>query len=481
MEVLFHLDRMTMSLNKKVNSEYHNSNDFLSSLSLDENLVLHGEIKREIVVQQTDITNILTNTFGDYVLQICQEKRKIFISSSSASLNFLRDGNLHSEEEILKIMKYNDEYLNEVKILGISYASKQNMFTDKVVSLLPGSIIILNNNNDCVHSASWFDIYENNVAIFSLAKMSISIRNYFKGKTCTLLTSGGVDTALLLYNLKGLNSVDFVSYRFDTTGGNNTPEDAKNLLSMIYGGYNYDHSVYETKKFKSTSKRLCLPDVDEHLCSIRNLTEKEHCVVSGQNSDGIIAPGFVKGESLVSYFKNWGIVGAFKSLLVNFLLYAYQSRLIRGPVSLIIMVLNPLVLILISRQFELSSWGFYAGLQSSIPFLIKKTECAQLRKNYNKLKKYYAGEDTESYAFIIYLRQYTYCLAAIQNQRGTTTSGYRYVLPFQSAQFIGYSVNRRLGLKDIVSPKHELISYISSVVPDLTWKFYHRNELSHRD
>ena len=465
-----------MSLNKKVNFEYHSSTDILNSLTLDENLILHGELRKELIPLNANLINILTNIFGDYILQISEEDRKIFISSSSASLNFLKDGKLYSEEKILKMMNYNKEYLNDVEVLGISYASKQNMFTEKVVSFLPGSIIILNNNNDFIYSRSWFDIYENNPGIFSLEKMIASVRSHLKDKTCTLLTSGGVDTAFLLCTLKDINSIDFASYYFDETGGNNAPEDAKGLLNIIYKNGKYDHSVYREKNFKTNSKRLRLIDVDEHLCSIRNLTKKEHYVVSGQNSDGIIAPGFVKGESLISYFKNWGIIGAFKSLLVNFLLYAYQKRLIIRLLSLIIILINPLIGLFSLRKLELSSWGFYAGLQSSVPFFINKNECVQLRENYNELKNFYAGKDTESFGFLIYLRQYTYCLAAVQNQRGTKSSGYRYVLPFQSAQFIGYSVNKTARLKNIWSPKSELISYISRAVSDFSLKFYHRNE-----
>ena len=480
MEVLFHLDRMTMSLNKKVNFKYHSSSDFLNSLSLDENLVLHGEISEELVVQHTSITNILMNTFGDYVLQVCEEKRKIFISSSSASLNFLKNGKLHSEEEILKLMEYSDKYLNEVEIHGICYASKQNMFNDEVKSLLPGSVLILDNNNICVYSASWFDCYTAGVFDYSLFNSQTCIENYFKDKSCTLLTSGGVDTAYLLHCLKDVDPIDFVSYRLEETGGNNAPEDAKNLLGKMYAGKNIEHATYQLTSIKPISRRLRLYDVDEHLCTTRNLIDKEVYIISGQNSDSIIAPGFVKGDSLVSYFKNWGTIDAFKALIVNYLLYAYQNKLMKGCLSLTFTILNPIVLRLTSRKFEFSSWGFYAGLQNSIPFLIGKTECKLLRKNYSELEKNYVGADKESWAFLIYLRQYTYCLADVQNQRGTSTSGYRFVLPFQNAQFIGYSVNKKSQVRDIVSPKNKLIAYLSRRVPNLALKFYNINEKTRR-
>ena len=82
---------------------------------------------------------------------------------------------------------------------------------------------------------------------------------------------------------------------------------------------------------------------------------------------------------------------------------------------------------------------FYAGLSKSVPFFVDKLECSQLRKTLMSCDEIMLEQISKAFSFLIYLRQYTYGLAAIQNQRGTDTEGYRYVLPFQCAQFIGFS------------------------------------------
>ena len=66
------------------------------------------------------------------------------------------------------------------------------------------------------------------------------------------------------------------------------------------------------EKTQVLSKRLRLEDVDEHLCLTKNLTDQSVYIISGQNSDSIIAPGFIKGLFL-NYFMNWGMTGALKS------------------------------------------------------------------------------------------------------------------------------------------------------------------------
>ena len=148
--------------------------------------------------------------------------------------------------------------------------------------------------------------------------------------------------------------------------------------------------------------------------------------------------------------------------------------------KLILVLLNPILKKFYSKRIELSAWGFYAGLSKSVPFFVDKLECSQLRKNFDELRRNYVGTDLESFSFLIYLRQYTYGLAAIQNQRGTDTEGYRYVLPFQCAQFIGFSANKKSKLADIISPKMDLIKYLTQRVPNLRGKFYHKNKRNSR-
>ena len=112
------------------------------------------------------------------------------------------------------------------------------------------------------------------------------------------------------------------------------------------------------EKTQVLSKRLRLEDVDEHLCLTKNLTDQSVYIISGQNSDSIIAPGFIKGDSLLSYFMNWGMTGALKSFFVNFLLSTYEKKVVRKMLKLILVLLNPILKKFYSKRIELSAWGF---------------------------------------------------------------------------------------------------------------------------
>ena len=61
-------------------------------------------------------------------------------------------------------------------------------------------------------------------------------------------------------------------------------------------------------------------------------------------------------------------------------------------------------------------------------------------------------------------------LGCNSESKRTDTEGYRYVLPFQCAQFIGFSANKNK-LADIISPKMDLIKYLTQRVPNLRGKF----------
>ena len=68
--------------------------------------------------------------FGDYVLEFSDSNYTIFLSSSSASINFIWDGVLYSEEKLLNYLDYNDNYIRQVDLL--EFHMRQNLVCSQI-------------------------------------------------------------------------------------------------------------------------------------------------------------------------------------------------------------------------------------------------------------------------------------------------------------------------------------------------------------
>ena len=159
---------------------HEGSRKFINSLRDMKNLKIYGELEHKVVLECANLTNVLELNFGDYVLEFSDSNYTIFLSSSSASINFIWDGVLYSEEKLLNYLDYNDNYIRQVDLLGISYASKFSMFTDQVSSLLPGFILVFDAHKNLIYSASWFDCYTDNSSTYSLTQLQSCLQSYFK-------------------------------------------------------------------------------------------------------------------------------------------------------------------------------------------------------------------------------------------------------------------------------------------------------------
>ena len=455
---------------------FGNSEVFLSELTLQSVLEVYGDLDIEAIVRSGNIPQILINMFGDYIIKAKKDSHNVYISSSAASLSFIFNNKVYSEEDMIKIKGYSRGYLKNINVLGMSYTSKCNMFGGGVVTLLPACILIIDRDGNVMQNTSWYDMLVNRPNKFSLDQMKSSVYQYFKNKKTFLLTSGGVDTAVLITSLKSIKDIRYATYYFETTGGNNSPEDARRLLDTMCMEGSYQHVIYRTKCFDRVDKKIYEQDVDFDLMKRLKLTETKTYVASGQNSDSIIAPGFVKSDSFWSTYRNWGFIGGSKGMLVNTLLVFFRWNFSRICFKQLAILINFFFKLFSDIVIDYSARGFYFGLYNTVPFIYSNKNITQeLIQSYENINKLFLNGIKEDNDSLVLLRLYSYSVYAMQNQRGVNTKGYRYILPFHSAQFIGYCLNRKFNISEIWSPKLAMIDFLRKEGLSKGFSFYRKN------
>ena len=454
---------------------FNNSEKFLSKLTYEMISRVYGDLDLEALKTSKDISEVVIQKFGDYVLEAKEDQFNIYISSSAASLSFVTDGELYSEEDMIILKAYSSEYLEDIQKLGMAYAPKTKMF-DNALTLLPGCILVVNATGDEIQNTSWYDMLSNKPNTFSLAQMKISVYKYFKSKKTFLLTSGGIDTALLISALKSIKDIRYATYYFETTGGNNSPEDARHLLDNMGIDGGYQHDIYRTKWLDRVDKKIYEPDVDFDLMKRLKLTETKTYVASGQNSDSIIAPGFVKSDSFWSTYRNWGFIGGSKGMLVNTLLVFFRWNFSRICLKQLAILINLFFKLFSDIVIDYSARGFYFGLFNTVPFIYSNKNITQeLIQSYEDISKLFLNGIKENNDSLVMLRLYSYSVYAMQNQRGVKTKGYKYMLPFHSAQFIGYCLNRHFKISEIWNPKIAMIYFLRKEGLSRDFMFYRKN------
>jgi hypothetical protein len=455
---------------------FNNSENFLSKLTPEMILEVYGDLSIETLDECKNISNVLIDTFGDYIVKAKQDLFNVFISSSAASLSFIFKGEIYTEEEMIILQGYSREYLKDIENLGKSYAPKNKMFGYDVVTLLPGCILIIDQDGKEIQNTSWYDMLLNKPDKFSLKQMKSSAYKYFKNKKTFLLTSGGVDTAVLINILKNIKDISYASYYFEYTGGNNTPENARELLDTMYIADDYRHDIYQYKSLHKIDKKIYGQDVDFDLMKRLNLIDTKTYVACGQSSDSIIAPGFVKSDSLISTFKNWGFIGGVKSMVVNAMLVFFRWNISRIVLKTLFIIPNIFLKLFSDKVIDYSVRGFYYGLFNTVPFIYSKNNINQeLEKSFKNINKLFLNEIKDDSVSLILLRIYSKSVYAMQNQRGVETKGYKYLLPFHSAYFIGYCFNRKFSMSEIWKPKEDLIKFLHKEGFPKDFLFYRRD------
>ena len=455
---------------------FDNSEVFLSELTLQSVLEVYGDLDIESVYSSENIPEILINTFGDYIIKAVQYSASVYISSSAASLSFIFNGLVYSEEDMIKIKGYSGEYLEGINKLGMSYTPKNKMFGPDVATLLPGCILIIDRDGNLIQNTSWYDMLANRPNYFSLTQMKSSIYQFFENKKTFLLTSGGVDTAVLIALLKSIKDIRYATYYFETTGGNNSPADARRLLENMCIDAGYQHDIYRIKWLDRVDKKIYEQDVDFDLMKRLKLTETKTYVACGQNSDSIIAPGFVKSDSLWSIYKNWGFIGGSKALLVNTMLVFFRWNFSRICLKQLAKSINFFFKLFSDIVIDYSARGFYFGLLNTVPFIYSNKNITQeLIQSYENINKLLLNGIRENNDSLVLLRLYSYSVYAMQNQRGVKTKGYRYMLPFHSAQFIGYCLNRKFNISEIYNPKLPMVDFLRKEGLSKGFSFYRKN------
>lgn len=453
---------------------FHDTNIFLSSLSPKIIKKVYGDINIQHIAENnfSSISELLIEVFGDYIIEIELNSNRIFISSSACSLSFVYKDEIFSEEQMLSSEGYSSKYLEDIDDLSISYAPKSQMFSEDVFVLFPSTILVTNDKN-FVQKNSWLDILLGRPQDFSIHKMKRSLKKYFSDKKVYLLTSGGVDTALLLDIFNDKDDICYVTYNFERTGGNNTPNDAKRLLENMLKNKSYKHFIFHTDNLHSLKEKIYEQDVDLDLMKRLKLENKGVFVVSGQNSDSIVAPGFVKSDSFLSLFRNWGFKIGLKSIFVNTMLVMFGSSVTRTIFKFLLKPLDIFLRVYSNKILDYSIKGFYIGLFDSVPFIYsKKTINKKILESYDQINSLFMNGLKNDRSSLTLLRFYSYSLYAMQNQRGVNTEGYRYILPFHSAHFIGYCLNRNFNLNNIWNPKKSIIDYLISNGMKKSFLFY---------
>ena len=444
------------------NSSFENTQNFLNTLSPKNIKNIYGDLEFNSLSGFNSISEILVEKFGDYILEFDTHDCTFFISSSACSLSFIYENKIYSEEEMIHLKGYHQDYYNNIDKLGMSYAPKNNMFGNGVITLYPASIVVLKNGN-LKQITSWLDILKGKSKSFSFIKMRESIRDYFDTKKIYLLSSGGVDTALLINFLKCKDDIEYITYNFDRTGGNNTPNDAKKLLNLMIKDKPYVHKVYKEANIEPIKDKIYQQDVDLDLMNRLSLKNSNVLVLSGQNSDSIIAPGFIKSDSILSLFKNWGLLGGLKAIIINLLLVLFRWKIARFAIRFLSLILNLFLMVFSNKTFDYSARGFYIGLYNGPPFIYsKKIITRDILRSFKDIDNLFIGGIPDDHSGLVFLRIYSYSLYAMQNQRGVLKTGYKYVLPYHSSYFIGYSLNKRFALSDIWSPKKAMIDFLIS-------------------
>ena len=457
---------------------FNSSEIFLSKLKPNMVQKIYGDLNNKTLNKVGNISDILIDTFGDYIIKAKLNLLNVFISSSAASVSFIFDDKVYSEEDMINLKGYSKDYLNDIENLGMSYAPKNKMYDTSVVTLLPGCILVVESNGNVIQNTSWYDMLLNKPLKFSLKEMKKSVHKYFENKKTFLLTSGGVDTAVLIGILKKLKDIRYATYYFETTGGNNCPEDAKLLLDAMHTSDNYKLEIYRYENLHEINKKIYAQDVDMDLMKKLNLVETRAYVACGQNSDSMIAPGFVKSDSLISTFKNWGIIGGVKAMAVNTMLCLFRWNISRITVKAMLGIINVFLKVFSDKIIDYTARGFYNGLFNTVPFIYsKKNLNHHLDKSYDNISKLFLNEIRNDSASLILLRLYSYSVYAMQNQRGVETKGYKYLLPFHSVHFIGYCLNRKFSVSEIWNPKKTMINYLRK--EGLSKKFiFYREDVS---
>lgn len=456
------------------------SGEFLSSLTREMIVKVYGDLDIATIGKEEKLSDIVVDFFGDYIIRVKCGPYDVFISSSAASLSFVRNDKIYSEEDMIGISGYSDEYLKNIESLGRKYAPKNNMFDSKTITLLPACVLILDQHGSVIQNTSWFDLLLETPSKYSLEKMKNSVGRYFESKKTFLLTSGGIDTAVLINLLKSIKDIKYASYYFERTGGNNTPEDARRLLHVMMGEKKYQHEVYQLDSLYANENKIYEQDVDLNLMKRLDLIDTSSCVACGQNSDSIIAPGFVKSDSLLSTFSNWGLSGGLKAMTVNTMLVFFRWDLSRRMLKGIFFILNLFLKPFSDKKIDYSVRGFYLGLFDTIPFVYSKRHLNNdLHASYDNVCKLFLKKIKDDNSSLVLLRLYTYAVYAMQNQRGVKASGYKYLLPFHSAYFIGFCLNRDFHLSEIWNPKKPMRDFLCNEGLPNDFLFY-RKDLDRR-
>ena len=372
---------------------------------------------------------------------------------------------------------YSNEYLECLRNLGLSYAPKTNMFGVDVTTLLPGCILVTDQNGVVIQNTSWYDMLANRPNCFSLAQAKSGIHRYFENKKTFLLTSGGVDSAVLIQFLRNIKDIQYATYYFETTGGNNSPEDAQRLLEEMSVESGYRHGIYRVVDRYKVPEKKYEQDVDYDLMKRLNLVETETFVACGQNCDSIIAPGFIKSDSLFSTFRNWGLIGGSKAIVINTMLVLFRFSILRNFVERCCRLASFFCGFFSDIVIDYTARGFYFGLFSTVPFIYSKKKITQeLIQSYDNINSLFINGLRDDSNSLILLRLYSYSVYAMQNQRGVNAEGYKYVLPFHSAQFIGYCLNRKLSISEIWNPKRAMINFLREEGLIADFSFYRKNK-----
>ncbi len=455
---------------------FQDSKEFLSNLTSQMIVKVYGDLETVNIGREQNLSDVVVEFFGDYIIKLKHGSYDVFISSSAASLSFIRDAKIYSEEDMISTVGYSDEYLKNIESLGRKYAPKNNMFDIKTITLLPGCVLILDEHGSVIQNTSWFDLLLETPNKYTLEKMKNSVNKYFESKKTFLLSSGGVDTAMLVNLLKNVKDISYASYYFDRTGGNNTPDDARRLLNAMIGEEKFRHDVFQLDCLYANENKIYEQDIDLNLMKRLNLVDTSSYVACGQNSDSIIAPGFVKSDSLLSAFSNWGLLGGVKAMIVNTMLVFFRWDFSRRVLKGIFFFLNLLLKLFSDKKIDYSVRGFYFGMFNTIPFVYSKRRINHdLHDSYETVCKLFLKKIKDDNSSLVLLRLYTYAVYAMQNQRGVKGSGYKYLLPFHSAYFLGYCLNREFSLSEIWNPKKPMIDFLRKEGLQRDFLFYRKD------
>lgn len=453
------------------------SNDFLEQIGSSDVQKLYGRIKRADI-NGKNLKQVLLSCFGNYVIKATKNGITVYISSSTASLNFIYNDELYSEEEMVDLIGYSREYQQSILSLGMSYANKDGMFGRPTITLLPGCFLIMNREKRGVHTRSWYDMMITpEPDQYSLENMQRGVLRYIKGRKIYLLTSGGVDTAFLVSILHHHDDIVYASIRLDRSGGNNTPEDASILLKKMLSGAKYKHLVFSKVEHDiiNESTLICTRTIDRDLVEQIDVGDKV-AIITGQNSDSILSPGMVKGDSVTSYFQNWGAKGGLKALLLNTLIVSFKNPITRTIMKLICSIVNVPLQFSGKIILDYSVKGFYYGSWKGVPFFYNRQKIpVELEKNFSSLNNLFPSSKISPYQRLLLIKIYTYSTQAMQSQKGTCQPGYEFIHPYNSTEFIGYGLNNSQRISEIWSPKISMLNHVYKSGLDKKHKFYHKN------